>query len=139
MFYAGITKIIDPNWSAAGYLMNAKTFPAFFAWFASPGVLPITNFLNEWGLTILGVSLILGLFVRFTSIFGALLMLLYYFPALQFPLIPPHSYLVDEHIIYALVLLYFAATRAGRVYGLSNWCSNLSICRRFPKIRNWLG
>ena len=139
MFYAGITKVLDPGWSAAGYLTNAKTFPQFFAWFASPNILPITNFLNEWGLTILGLSLIFGVFVRLSSLAGVALMMLYYFPVLEFPVIAPHSYLVDEHIIYAFVLLYFAAARAGRVYGLEKWCSNLPICSKFPKLRNWLG
>src|SRR3972149_4420023 len=139
MFYAGITKILDPNWSAAVYLNNAQTFHSFFAWFAGPNVLPVTNFLNEWGLTILGLSLIFGIFVRLTSLAGVALMLLYYFPILNFPIIAPHSYLVDDHIIYAFVLLYFAAVRAGRVYGLESWCSNLPICSKFPKLRNWLG
>jgi thiosulfate dehydrogenase [quinone] large subunit len=139
MFYAGITKIIDPAWSAEGYLRGAKTFSSFYAWFAEPNILPVTNFLNEWGLTVLGASLILGLFVRFTSMFGVILMLLYYFPVLEFPHIPPHSYIIDDHIIDALVLLFLGASRAGRIYGLENWCSNLPICRRFPKYRSWLG
>ena len=139
MFYAGITKVLDPAWSAVGYLANAKTFTGLFQWFAQPGVLPVINFINEWGLTLLGVSLILGIGVRLSSILGAALMLLYYFPVLQFPVIPPHSYIVDDHIIYALVLVYFAAVKAGRVGGLENWCSNLPICSRFPKLRDWLG
>lgn len=139
MFYAGITKILNPQWSAAEYLVNAKTFPGFFAWFAGPDVLPITNFLNEWGLTILGASLILGVFVRLTSIFGVALMLLYYFPILDFPYPTPHSYIVDEHIIYAAVLLFFAAIRAGHVWGLEGPCSRLLIFSKFPKLRDWLG
>ncbi|KKW22481.1 MAG: hypothetical protein UY71_C0023G0012 [Parcubacteria group bacterium GW2011_GWB1_52_7] len=139
MFYAGITKILDPNWSAAGYLNGAKTFPAFFNWFLQPGILPIVNFVNEWGLTLLGVSLILGIFVRFSSVLGAALMMLYYFPVLQYPYPNPHSYIVDEHIIYAAVLLYFAATRAGRIWGLENWCSNLPVCSRLPSYRRLFG
>lgn len=118
MLYAGLTKVLDPNWSAAGYLQNAQTFGGFFRWFLTPGVLPITNFINEWGLTLLGVSLMLGLFVRWSSLLGFLLMLLYYFPVLRFPYIQPHSLIVDEHVIYALVLLVFAAVRAGRAWGL---------------------
>lgn len=139
MFYAGVTKIIDPQWSAAGYLNNAKTFAGFFRWFAQPGILPVTNFINEWGLTLLGVSLILGAFVRLSSLFGAMLMLLYYFPVLEFPYIKPHSFIVDDHIVYALVLLYFAAVRAGRVWGLENRCAKLPICSKYPKLREWLG
>src|SRR3990167_4973587 len=117
MFYAGITKVMDPSWSASSYLSSAKTFPALFNFLMQPGVLPIVNFVNEWGLTLLGVSLILGIFVRLSSILGAVLMLLYYLPILDFPYPNPHSYLVDEHIIYALVLLLFASLRAGRVWG----------------------
>lgn len=30
MFYTGITKVLNPNWSAAGYLQGAKTFAGFF-------------------------------------------------------------------------------------------------------------
>ncbi len=139
MFYAGITKVLNPTWSAAGYLKGAKTFVGFYQWLASPGLLPIIDFVNEWGLTLLGLSLIFGVFVRLSSILGAVLMLLYYFPVLDFPYPNPHSYLVDEHIIYALVLLLLASLRAGRVWGLENWCSNLPICSKFPRWREWLG
>ncbi len=139
MFYAGVTKILDPNWSAAGYLQGAKTFPDFFQWFLQPGVLPVVNFVNEWGLTLLGVSLILGIFVRLSSLLGAVLMMLYYFPVLTFPYIAPHSFIVDDHIIDALVLLLFAALRVGRVWGLEKWCQGLPICARFPRLREWLG
>ena len=117
MLYAGLTKVIDSSWSAAGYLNAAKTFPAFYHWLAQPGLLPLINFINEWGLVLLGVSLILGIRVRIMGIAGALLMLLYYFPVLEFPRIPSgHAYLIDEHIIYALALLYFAAVDAGKAW-----------------------
>ena len=46
MLYAGLTKLVNPNWSAAGYLGNAKTFAGFYNWFLQPGVLPFTNFFN---------------------------------------------------------------------------------------------
>lgn len=138
-FYAGITKVFDPNWSAAGYLSNAKTFSGLFQWFASPEMLPVTNFLNEWGLTLIGLSLILGVFVRLSGILGALLMLLYYFPVLDGAYPNAHSFIVDEHIIYAAALLTLAALRAGRVYGLERWCSSLPVCSRFPRSRALLG
>ena len=116
-FYAGITKVLDPAWSAEGYLRGAKSFPGFFGALANPSILPFVNFINEWGLTLLGVSLILGIGVRFSSVLGVVLMLLY---RLVLPFLMPnaHSYIVDEHIVYIFVLLYFAAFRAGRVWGL---------------------
>ncbi|MFA4845590.1 MAG: DoxX family protein [Patescibacteria group bacterium] len=137
-FYAGITKILNPAWSAVGYLESAQTFTGFYAWLTTPDILPVVNILNEWGLTLLGVSLILGLFVRVTSVFGAVLMLLYYFPGLTFPLVE-HGFLVDDHIVYTFALLFFAATSAGRIIGLDRWCAKLPLCKKFPRLRALIG
>jgi thiosulfate dehydrogenase [quinone] large subunit len=116
--YAGITKILDPGWSAAGYIGGAKTFPALYQIFLSPEVLPIVNILNSWGLTLLGISLIVGILVRYSSLLGAVLMLLYFLPELDFPYVGEHSFLIDEHIIYALLLILFSSVNAGKYWGL---------------------
>lgn len=138
-FYAGITKVLNPTWSAGGFLGSAKTFGPLFSWFAQPNILPVTNFLNEWGLTLLGISLILGIGVRLSAALGAMLMLLYYLPILDFPHPNPQSYIVDQHIIYIFSLLVLGAFRSGRVMGLENWCSNMPICSRYPALRKLLG
>lgn len=138
MFYAGITKLIDPTWSAAEYLTHAQTFAGFYNWLAQPGILGAVNFLNEWGLTLLGVSLIVGVGVRVSASLGAILMLLYYFPAVNFPFVA-NGFLVDEHIVYATALVLLAAVRAGRYYGLETRCANLPICSRYPRLRSFFG
>ncbi|MBI1998963.1 MAG: DoxX family protein [Parcubacteria group bacterium] len=117
-FYSGIIKIFDADWTAAGYLAGAKTFPALFQWFAVPANIGWVNFVNEWGLALVGLLLITGLFVRYASIAGIVLMALYYLPVLAFPYPNAHSFIVDEHIIYILVLLFFVFSGAGTVYGL---------------------
>jgi len=119
-FYAGITKVLNPEWSAAGYLKGAKTFAPFYQWLLTPSVLPAIDFLNEWGLTLIGVSLILGVFVRWGSYAGILLMVLYYLPILQFPKVGDHSYIVDEHIIYIFAFLALVGFDAGKTWGLEN-------------------
>src|SRR3989338_6796907 len=96
-FYAGITKVLNPSWSATEYLNSAKTFPGLFQWFASAGNLGWVNFVNEWGLALVGVALIIGLFVKLASVGGGLLMILYYLPVLSFPYTGEHSFLVFEH------------------------------------------
>lgn len=139
MFYAGITKVLDPEWTSVGYLKGAKTFAGFYAWLTAPGVIDVVDVLNAWGLTLLGVSLILGLFVRLSSLLGAALMLLYWFPVLDFPWVA-HGFLVDDHVIYAAVLLHLAAVKAGRIgWGLESRCEKLPICAKYPKLREWLG
>lgn len=139
MFYAGIVKVLDPAWTSAGYLKGAKTFVEFYNWLASPNILPTVDFLNKWGLTLLGVSLILGVFVKLSSRLGALLMLLYYFPLLDGWMPNAHSFIVDEHIIYAAALVFFASLRAGRTWGLEKWCGKLPFCKKMPRLRDWLG
>jgi len=116
--YSGINALTTPGWSAAGYLKGAKTFAGFYQWLLQPNILPVINFVNEWALTLLGISLILGIFIRFSAPLGAVLMLLYYFPILAFPYPNAHAFIVDEHIIYALALLVLASLRAGDVWGL---------------------
>lgn len=138
-FYAGITKVLDPKFSSAGYVKGAQTMAWAYQWFLSPQVLPVVDFMVKWGLTLLGISLLLGLFVRLSSYLGILLMLLFYIPILNFPLVGTHSYLVDEHIIYIAGLLVLASFRAGHVWGLEKWCSNLPICSKYPKLRALLG
>jgi thiosulfate dehydrogenase [quinone] large subunit len=124
-FWAGITKVLNPAWSAAGYLDNAKTFAGFYHWVASPAILPVVNFVNAWGLTLLGISVILGVGMRISAPLGALLMMLYYFPILGFPYPNHHAFIVDEHIIYALLLLLLSALRESRVGGVGTWYKRL--------------
>ena len=121
MFYAGIVKILDPSWTSAGYLKGAKTFSAFYLWLTNPEIINGVNFLNKWGLTLLGVSLMIGIFVRLSSVLGAVLMALYYWPVLDFPKAGAYGYIIDEHIIYILILVLFAVTAAGRFWGLDEY------------------
>ena len=123
MFYAGITKVTDPSWSAAGYIKGAKAFSPIYNFLLNPSVLPVINFLNEWGLTLLGISLIFGVFVRPSSVLGIALMILYYLPILKFPYVGEHSYLVDDHIIYSAALFLLLVFKAGRIFGFDGWLS----------------
>jgi len=132
-FYAGITKVLDPEWSAAGFLAHAKTFSGFYLWISESSFLPVINFLNEWGLLLIGLSLLSGTLVRLSSFFGAFLMILYYFPALDFPLVGEHSYIVDEHIIYAFALISLGLLGAGKIYGLDK-----KICEKIQDKCKWV-
>lgn len=116
--YAGVTKILNPEWTAAGFLKGAQTFPDLYAWFAAAENIAWVNLLNEWGLTLIGISLIFGLWVRWSALFGIVIMALYYLPGLNFPYVGEHSLLVDEHIIYIFAFLTLIFTKAGYFWGL---------------------
>jgi thiosulfate dehydrogenase [quinone] large subunit len=115
--YSGIVKVMDKAWSAENYIKGAKILPQLFNFLLDPAVLPYVNLVNKWGLVAIGLSLVIGLFVRWSAIAGAILMMLYYLPVLQFPYVGNNFFIVDEHIIYTLVLLFLAIVSAGQVWG----------------------
>lgn len=82
LMYEGLVKLFQPGWSAYGYLMDSKGWFSgiFQSLAANPGALAIADFLNMWGLTLIGLAMIVGLFSRAAKI-GAIVMLLFYFLA----------------------------------------------------------
>lgn len=120
-FYAGITKILNPAWSSAGFLKEAKDFSFMYQWMLDPAILPAVNFLNEWGLLLLGISLITGGLVRYSAAAGIALMALYYIAILDFPYPNSHAFIVDEHIIYIAVLALLIVFEAGKIWGVDGW------------------
>ena len=50
--YAGLSQVIG-NFSASGFLNATKTFHGFYILFASPQMLPYTDFLVRWGHTLI--------------------------------------------------------------------------------------
>jgi thiosulfate dehydrogenase [quinone] large subunit len=78
--YEGIVKAMNPDWSSLGYLMDSKgLFQGLFHSLAgNPTLLNIMDFLNVWGLILIGAGLIVGLFTRVAVIAGMVLLGFYY-------------------------------------------------------------
>ena len=70
--YEGVSKLTSPSWSAAGYLKQSRgPFADLFKWLAGqPNLLANADLITMWGLTLVGVFLILGLFTRLASLAG---------------------------------------------------------------------
>jgi len=117
--YNGIVKLIDPVWSAVGFLGKATTLSTFFSYLADPVMLPIVNFLVVWGFILIGLSLVVGVLVRVSAPMGALMMLLFYLPSFTAPYVSVDNFFIDNHIIYIFALLTLAAFDAGKVFGLA--------------------
>ena len=126
-FYAAYQQISDPNWTAATFLGQTRTAHDFFAWFASPSQVSVTNFLVKWGHLLIGLSLIFGFLLRLSAFLAAILMFAYYLGHLDFPFVDDQSnFLIDYHLIYAGLLWYLMAARAGYFYGLDGWTQRLA-------------
>lgn len=135
-FYAASHQLADPHWSAASFLAHTKTFHNFFAWFTTPRVLPVTNFLVEWGHLLIGLSLISGLAVRASAPFGVLLMLVYYLAHLDFPYVDnKQNFIMEFHLVYAAVLVVLIRARAGHIFGLDAVAANMDAVKRSPFLR----
>ena len=119
-FYAGFSKIMNPDWTSAGYLSNAQTLPELFSWFADPSRIGIVDFLNQWGLLLIGVALILGWFVSLASFAGIILMILYWLPLLNFPYVG-NGFIVDDHIIYIVIFMYLWISYSGSFVGIDRF------------------
>ncbi|HEY5378405.1 MAG TPA: hypothetical protein VIJ78_02585 [Pseudolabrys sp.] len=133
--YAGCWQILQ-GYSAGGFLTHVKTFHDLFTPFATPTMLPLTDFLMKWGHLLIGLSLVSGLMVRISGPFGILLMLTYHFAHMDWPFIGDHlSLFVDYHLVYAVVIVYLMAHHAGHVWGLDGLVDRLPLVARNPSLR----
>jgi len=80
------------------------------------------------GLAAIGALLILGIGMRFACGAGALMVVLMWSAALP----PENNLFLDDHIIYALVLVGLALAGAGNTLGLGRWWTKTSLVQRFP-------
>ncbi len=135
-FYSGITKVLDPSWTAAGYLKNAvaPSNPFFGLWPMMAGI-PFIDLLVQWGLTLTGLGLILGALVRFNAFWAAFMMVMFW--ASSLPL--EHGLVVDQHIVYILLLFGLSTAGAGRIIGLDASIETTDRVRNNPWLRYLLG
>ena len=124
--YEGIAKLTSTSWSAAGYLKQARgLFAGLFRWLASqPNLLDNANLITMWGLTIVGLLLMLGLFTRLASLAGIGFILLFYFANPPFvgyfySLPTEGSYLiVNKNLVELCALVVILVTGSGRFAGV---------------------
>ena len=134
--YAGATQVTNPHWTAAIFLANTKTLHAVYRPLATSSLMPIIDFCVKWGQLLIGLSLVSGLMVRVSGVFGIMLMLVFWTAHLDFPYVSsPLNYLLDEHIVYAGLIVYLIAVRAGHVFGLDGFAEKLPAIERSPFLR----
>ena len=129
LLYEGMFKIMKDDWTAAGFLSQSKwIFEGFFKRMAAdPELLNVVNFLNIWGLILIGIALILGLFTRFAAISGLVLIGLYYIsnppmPGLHYSIPMEGNYLiVNKNLIEMSALFVIFIIPTGKFIGLDRF------------------
>ena len=125
-FYEGLAKLLNPYWSSASYLGEAEWWLGgmFRDLAASPSAVAAIDFLNAWGLALIGLALFFGLLTRPALLAGMVLLLVYYiaappFPAYSYAIPAEGSYLVVNKVLIefmAMGVLYAFPTH--RLFGL---------------------
>jgi thiosulfate dehydrogenase [quinone] large subunit len=134
--YAASHQVFVPEFTVVGFLNSTKTFHDLFTIFTTPTMAPITTFMVEYGHLLIGLSLLLGVMVRVSAGFGILLMLVYWMAHMDWPFIENHNnFILDYHLVYAGVLTYLIAARAGHVWGLDGWIEKQPFIEQHPALR----
>ncbi len=136
--YAGWSKVITfftaaPDWTARGYLSAVDgPFESFFA----PMIGNVwIDYLNAYGLLLIGVTLLFGIFLRWASLWGITLMVLYWLA--DFP--PEHAFIIDDHLIYAFAFLVLATVDAGKTLGVDGYLESTKAVKKHPWLKIFLG
>jgi uncharacterized membrane protein YphA (DoxX/SURF4 family) len=124
--YEGLVKLLSPGWTSAAYLAESRwILSGFFRWIAvHPFALKVVDFLNVWGLILIGLALLLGLFTRAASIAGILLLALYYVARPPFvgisssPMAEGNYLIVDKNLVELIALGVLAAFAGRSSFGL---------------------
>lgn len=130
--YEGIAKLTNPAWTSYSYLLDSKGFLSGFMvrCASNSGIVDVFDFLNMWGLTAVGLGLILGCLTRISIAGGISLLAVYYlshpsFVGAQYVFPSEGSYLwVNKNLIelFALAVLFVYPTQ--KVIGLDRLLCN---------------
>jgi thiosulfate dehydrogenase [quinone] large subunit len=131
--YEGISKLVNPYWSSAAYLLDSKWIFSSLAEriVANPTLLEFTDSVNMWGLTIVGLSLLLGFMSRYGAIAGLVFILLYYifappFIGLEYSKPGEGSYIiVNKNLIEACALYVLFLFPTSQLIGLDRLISSI--------------
>ena len=127
--YEGLFKVFSPAWSSKSYLQaSVGPFSSFFKSMAqSESMIQIVDFLNIWGLILIGVCLFLGLFTRLSTYFGMLLLLFYYISYPPFggvdmsAFVDGNFWIVNRNLIELGTLFILAVFPSGHITGLDRF------------------
>ncbi len=127
--YEGVAKMMNPNWTAASFLLESKWIfaPVFHFMATNATLLSIVNFMNIWGLTAIGLGLIVGCCTRLAAVSGMFMLLLYYvcnppFAGLTYSLPSEGSYLiVNKNLVEMFALGVLVLFPTGSIIGLDRF------------------
>lgn len=83
------------------------------------------------GLLGIGIALTFGIGIRIAAFSGALLMVLMYLASFQ----PENNPIVDDHVIYALVMIGLYKVNDDQQWGLGSWWAKQDIVKKYSFLK----
>jgi thiosulfate dehydrogenase (quinone) large subunit len=114
----------------AGFLGHATAGP-FASMYQNIAGAAWADWLFMAGLAGIGGALILGVAMRFAAAAGATLLVLMWTAVLP----PDNNPFMDDHLIYALVLVVLALAGADKAFGLGRVWARLSLVKRYGLLK----
>jgi thiosulfate dehydrogenase [quinone] large subunit len=142
LLQGGLTKLVNPSWTAAGYLTNVPAGNPFMNYWSLMAGNPIVDQLVIWGLILTGLGLIVGAFTRLTVFSASTMMMLFWASSLEggllqgFPV--AHGWLVDSHIVYVILMVAAAEFGAGRILGVDRYLENTELVKNNSWLKHFL-
>jgi len=136
LFGLGFATMADKAWlvggsPTSGFLQFGVHGP-FASFFQNLSGIPLVDWLFMLGLFFVGVSLMLGIFIRLSSFSGIIMLALMY---LAVGLSPANNPFIDEHIVFILVMVIFVLTNSGQYLGFGKWWANTLLVQKYKFLK----
>jgi thiosulfate dehydrogenase [quinone] large subunit len=89
------------------------------------------NWLFMIGLAGIGLALVLGIGMRIATVSGVLMLVMMWSAALW----PDNNPFLDDHLVYALVLVMLLLANAGKTFGLGRAWERLHLVQKYPVLK----
>lgn len=136
LFGWGFTTPADKAWllgnsPTVGFLKFGTKGP-FAGFFQGIAGNPVVDWLFMMGLLFIGTALILGIGVKIAGYSGALMMVLMY---LAGSIPPEHNPFLDDHVIYAFIMIGFTLVNSGHWIGLGKRWEKTKLVMRYTFLK----
>ena len=130
--YEGVIKLFNPSWTAKFYLMSSEGFAkTLFQGLAGDGIIGIVDFFNVACLVFVGLTLVLGIWEKWGTRVGIVLLLMYYLahpalPGLEQAGTEGSYFLINKNLIEAAALYVLYLYPTGAYFGLQRYLGGMS-------------
>ncbi|GIW65552.1 MAG: hypothetical protein KatS3mg094_071 [Candidatus Parcubacteria bacterium] len=114
-----------------GFLKFAVKGP-FAEIFRSMAGNPVVDWLFMLGLLGVGLGLMLGIFIKLSTFFGGLMLVLIYIAGF---ILPEHNPFLDEHLVYTILMGLLYLSDSGNYLGLGNWWQNTKLVQKYKILK----